>query len=101
MVDKTWLQEQIIGFMVVVLDCLSSTTYANDRAAYQHDITLIAEWLAELHKGAPASDVAGSIIDRQTDKSFGDYWKQGEWGNNELKALKSLQATLEDKIGKS
>ncbi len=89
-----WLREQLTDFMSVVEENLRATTYANDRPVYMADLAQIAEWLVKLHKGVPPADVASEIIAPQTDKYFGDYWRQGKWGNNEAAALKKLQDAI-------
>ena len=89
-----WLRERIIEFMSVVEENLSSTTYTNDRSVYMADLALIAKWLIKLHKKVPPAEVAEEIINPQTDKQFGDYWRQGKWGENEAAALKALQDAI-------
>jgi hypothetical protein len=92
--NSEWLREQIIEFMSVVEENLSSTTYAIDRSVYMADLALLAQWLVKLHKKVPPAEVASEIISPQTDKRFGDYWRQGKWGENEAAALKSLQDAI-------
>lgn len=93
-----WLENQIMNFMTVVEDCLHSTIYANDRSVYKQDIGLIAKWLTSLHKGVSAKEIANEIINVQTDKYFGDYWRQGIWGEKEMNALKNLQKEIRSHI---
>lgn len=92
--DLNWLQEQILDFMSVIEQNLRSTTYANDRAVYLTDLATAAKWLVRLHKNVPPERVAGEIVSAQTDKYFGDYWRQGKWGDEEVKALKNLQDAI-------
>lgn len=89
-------ERNIIDFIAVILDCLHSTSHADDRNTYLQDVALATEWLASIHRGAKTVEVVEKILDPQTDKYFGDYWRQGEWGEIELAALKDLQtkATL-------
>jgi hypothetical protein len=93
-IDYKFLQEHIIEFMSVIEKCLHSTSYANDRSVYTKDIARAASWLIKLHKGIFPLEVAQEIIDPKTDKDLGDYWRQGEWGDYEAKALKSLQEQI-------
>ena len=67
---------------------------ANDRPVYFRDIATAASWLVKLHHGAWTKDVIGEINSPQTDKIFGDYWRQGEWGNREAKALERLRTVV-------
>lgn len=92
--SSEWLRERIIEFMSVVEENLSSTTYANDRSVYMADLALLAKWLVKLHKKVPPTEVATEIVSPQTDKRFGDYWRQGIWGENQAAALKSLQDAI-------
>jgi hypothetical protein len=89
--DYQFLQEKILEFIAVIETCLKSTTYADDRPVYLSDIASAASWLIKLHKGAPPVEVAREIISPKTDKQFGDYWRQGDCGDREAKALKNLQ----------
>ena len=87
-------ERQIIDFLTVIEDCLNDTTFAQDRSLFQQDIATAAAWLTSLHRGEPVEDVISRILDPQTDKYFGDYWRQGEWGVKEMEALKKLQMSL-------
>lgn len=87
-------ERQIIEFLAVIEDCLKSTTFAADRTVFQQDISVVASWLTAIHRGTEVNKVIDQILDPQTDKYFGDYWRQGEWGEKELSALTSLQVAL-------
>ena len=92
--DKKWLEQRIFDFMVVIDNCLGSTTYANDRYIYMNDLVTASRWLIKLYKGESVMNICKEIISDKTDKEFGDYWRQGLWGENEAIAL----ATLRDQI---
>lgn len=91
-----FLEQQILEFMSVIEECLKSTSYADDRPVYLKDMAKAASWLIRLHKKvSPPLEIAQEIISTQTDKYFVDYWRQGEWGDREAKALKNLQEEIQ------
>ena len=90
------IERQIIEFLAVIEDCLKSTTFAADRAVFQQDIPVVASWLTAMHRGTEVNKVIDQILDPQTDKYFGDYWRQGDWGEKEMSALKDLQTALQN-----
>ncbi len=51
-------------------------------------------WIAALQADKSAAEVVSEIKSPQTDKQFGDYWRQGEWGDMQADALKKLQSSL-------
>lgn len=85
------LQQHIIAFIAEIEACAKSTSFATDRPLYHQDIVTAASWLVKISRGVPTADVAAEIKSPQTDKAFGDYWRQGEWGDREAKALKRLR----------
>ena len=88
------LTQKILDFMTVVHECYSDTTFANDRTIYAQDLAAAMGWIAELKNGADAKDVVSKILSPVTDKHFGDYWRQGDWGDKEAEALKKLKDSL-------
>lgn len=88
------LTEKILAFMAVIHACHAETTFANDRSVYAQDLMAAMGWLAALRAGTSAADVAAEINSPQTDKQFGDYWRQGEWGDKQAAALKKLQSSV-------
>ena len=96
-----WLKEKIIEFMIVIDDCLSSTSYSNDRPIYMSDLVAAARWLMKLYKGEPVSNIYREILNDKTNKHFGDYWRQGPWGENEAIALANLQEQIRSRFNLS
>jgi hypothetical protein len=88
------LQTKIIEFMAVINDCLVGTNVAKDRDIYRRDIAIAAQWLIDLNKGVDPEEIVDEIKNSQTDKHFSDYWRQGAWGDMEIKALKRLQKSI-------
>ena len=78
--NEVWLQEKIIEFMIIIDDCLSTTTYSNDRSIYMSDLVAAARWLMKLYKGEPVINICREILDDKTNKHFGDYWRQDSVG---------------------
>ena len=52
-------------------------------------------WIVELQNGTEVSKIIEHICAPQTDKHFGDYWKQGAWGEKEIHALKRLREDIQ------
>ena len=96
--DAQWLQEKILDFMITIEDCLISTTYTSDRTLYTNDLATAARWLIKLYKKEPIINICCEIVSTKTSKYFGDYWKQGSWGNNEMKSLNILQEQIKSKF---
>ena len=92
------LAKEIINFITVLDSCLIETTYANDREVYLKDIARAVHWLAELNRGADPQKVKEHILSPQTDKNFGDYWRNGVWGDREMAALKKLQVAIQSQV---
>jgi hypothetical protein len=88
------LQKHIVAFIAEIEECAKSTTFANDRPIYLQDIATSASWLVKVHHRVPTADVIEEITSPQIDKIFGDYWRQGEWGKREAKALERLRSAL-------
>lgn len=88
-----WLETRILDFMSVIENCLNSSTYADDRPIYTKDLAEAAKWLLKLHRKIPPTEVASEITSSSTSKFFGDYWRQGQWGDMESQALSDLQAS--------
>jgi hypothetical protein len=96
--DIQWLREKILEFMITIEDCLISTTYTEDRSLYASDLATAARWLIKLHKKEPLINICLEIVSPNTSKYFGDYWKQGSWGDNEMKSLDILQEQIKSKF---
>jgi hypothetical protein len=92
--DKEWLQGKIFEFMVVIEECLSSTTFAVDRNIYTNDLAEAAKWVINLYKGVSLKQLCEDILSNQTSKFFGDYWRQGPWGEKEAIALSTLREEI-------
>lgn len=88
------LEQQILDFMVAVHQCYANTNFAEDRSVYAQDLAEAMGWIAELRSGVDAEKIAEEMLGPATAKHFGDYWRQGEWGDKEADALKNLKANL-------
>ena len=88
------LIQKILDLMVVSHECYSKTTFANDRHLYAKNITAAMGWIAELRAGADIVSVRDKILSPETDKFFYDYFRQGEWGEKEIKALMKLKDSI-------
>jgi len=88
------LTEKILDFMAVISECYSNTSFANDRLLYARDLVTAMDWIVELRHGVDVEKIIAKILSPEIDKYFGDYWKQGDWGANEVNALKKLQDSL-------
>jgi hypothetical protein len=99
LIDKASLASKILDFLVVLHRCLSETPYSEDRSIYASDIATAVSWLLKLHQGQAANDVANGIVDSSTTKHFTDYWRHGNWGDLEARALNDLQRWITSVIG--
>ena len=93
-VDSDQLTQKILGFMAVIHECYSNTTFANDRSVYAQDLAAAMGWIVELRAGADVKSVRDKILSPATEKHFGDYWRQGDWGDKEADALKQLKDSI-------
>ena len=80
--------------MAVIHECYSDTTFTSDRSVYAEDIVVAMGWVVELKEGVDAEKVSEKILSPDTDKHFGDYWRQGDWGDKEANALIMLKDGL-------
>jgi len=85
---------KILDFMTVIHECYSNTTFANDRSVYAKDLATAMGWIVELRAGTNNQIVRDKILSLATEKHFGDYWRQGDWGDKEAKALKKLKDSI-------
>ena len=88
------LQQHIIAFISEIETCAKSTAFAGDRPVYLQDIATASSWLVKLNRGVLPDEVVKEILSPQIDKAFGDYWRQGVWGDFEANALKKLRETI-------
>ena len=93
-VDQQELERELIKFSLLIEECYSSTTFANDRALYAKDLVTVIGWLRKLRNGIGAQDLISEISDPKTDKFFGDFWKNGEWADKELAGLAELRLNI-------
>jgi len=89
--ETTWLRDRVVEFLGVLQDCLGETNYTQDRVAFTQDVVAAASWIVDLHRGRSADSVKAEILAPQTDKTFGDYYRQGEWGRRSSDALQALR----------
>lgn len=94
MIPRDQLEQQILDFMVAVHECYANTNFAEDRSVYAQDLAEATDWIAKLRSGTDAEEVAEEILSPATAKHFGDYWRQGDWGDKEAEALKKLKASI-------
>lgn len=85
---------RILDFMAVIHECYSNTTFANDRSVYARDLVTAMGWIVELRTGTNNRSVRDKIFSTATEKHFGDYWRQGDWGDKEANALKKLKNSI-------
>jgi hypothetical protein len=48
-------------------------------------------WIVDLRCNGDIEEIVKRILSTETNKYFGDYWRQGQWGEKEADALKKLQ----------
>ncbi|MDA0740126.1 MAG: hypothetical protein O3A59_14575 [Nitrospirae bacterium] len=89
------LVQKILDFMTVIQECFSHTNFADDRSVYAQDLVAAMSWVVELRGGGDIGSVKAQILSPETGKRFGDYWRQGDWGNKEAHALKKLRESLD------
>jgi hypothetical protein len=85
------LHDAVVSFLGILLKCLNGTSYPIDRTIYLQDIAAAASWVVDLNQGAKPKLIAEKITSTSTNKLFGDYFRQGEFGDLEAEALKNLQ----------
>ena len=90
--NKHDLSELILDFMTVIHRCHAQTTFTEDKKVYARDLVVAMHWIAELREGAEIEAVIEKINHPAVDKHFGEYWRQGEWGDDELNALSELRS---------
>jgi hypothetical protein len=93
-ITRDQLVQKILDFMSVIHECYSDTIFTNDRSIYAQDLTEAMGWIVELRNAADVDGVVAKILSPATDKHFGDYWRQGDWGDKEADALKRLKDGL-------
>ena len=93
-IDRDQLIQKILDFMTVIHECYSNTTFSNDRSVYAQDLVAAMGWIVELRSGTDVEIVRDRILSPATEKHFGDYWRQGDWGDKESNALKQLKDSI-------
>lgn len=93
-ISANWLVQRILDFMVVMYECYTNTTHTEDRMVYAKDIAIAMGWIVKVRSGDDLQEIVHQILGPETDKYFGDYWRQGEWGEKELEALEDLKREL-------
>ena len=92
--ETAWLRDRVVEFLGVLQDCLGETNYTQDRVAFTQDVVAAASWIVDLHRGISADSVKTEILAPETGKTFGDYFRQGEWGKRSSDALQSLREAV-------
>lgn len=89
--ETAWLRDRVVEFLGVLRDCLGETNYTQDRVAFTQDVVAAASWVVDLHRGRSADSVKTEILAPETDKTFGYFYRGGEWGKRSSDALQSLR----------
>ncbi len=89
------LVQKVLDFMTVIQDCFANTNFSDDRSVYAQDLAAAMSWIVELRGSGNIESVKAKILSPETGKHFGDYWRQGDWGDKEAHALKKLRESLE------
>ncbi len=92
-ISSDQFSQEILDFMAVIRECYSNTNFANDRSIYAQDLVAAMGWIIDLRSGDSVEDVVSKIRSSETEKHFGDYWRQGDWGEKEGAALKKLKSS--------
>ena len=93
-----WLRDELESFAQFIEQCLAHTKFDIDKPSYRRDLEMVNNWINALNDGQDPMAVARQIIDPQVDKIFGDYFKQGTWGEREISNLKKLQHLIISKM---
>ena len=96
-ISKEWLLHKIIEFLILIYDCKKETTYTDDRCLYAEDLSYVTGWLKALEVSNDTNEVINDILSSKTDKYF-DYWRQGKWGEKELRGLKELRSAIKKEL---
>jgi hypothetical protein len=92
--NRDLIMQAILDFMTVVYECHANTGFAEDRAVFAQDLMSAMEWVIRLRDNSELENVVGKILGLETEKHFGDYWRQGVWGDKEAAALKKLKKSV-------
>lgn len=93
-IDHDQAIQSILDFMGLIHECHARTTFAEDRVVYTQDLMEAMGWLVRLRQGDELENVIEEILSEKTEKHFGDYWRQGTWGDKEASGLKSLKQKM-------
>ena len=93
-----WLLNRVIDFVGALEDCYRETTFVQDRPIFADDIAAAAGWIVELQRGQEPEVVIEKILSTETDKHFGDYWRNGKWGDYSASALQELRAAIRERF---
>lgn len=93
-VDRDQTIQAILDFIELIYECHASTKFTEDRAMYAQDLIEAVGWLIRLRQGDEIANVTEEILSAQTAKHFGDYWRQGTWGDIEAAGLRKLKERL-------
>lgn len=95
------LRNELVVFAGFIEQCRNNTEFADDRVLYSKDLSLVEGWIATLNSEQNIPQLIDAILSPQTDKSFGDYWKKGDWGKLELEALGTFQNSVRNLKGEA
>lgn len=84
----------VFRFMETIDYCINNTQYSADRAVYLEDMAIASRWLMQVHRGDPECEIIATILNHETDKHFGDYWRQGPCGDLHAKAYGAFIKSL-------
>lgn len=88
---KEILLKSVLKFLNVTYNCYKSTTYTEDRIAFQSDITLCAKWVLDIENNEEIQKIISDILDESTVKHILDYYKQGKYGDDQAVAFEDFK----------
>lgn len=92
--DCDSITRDILDFMAVIYECHTNTNFSEDRAVFTQDLVVAMGWVVNIKHESNIENIVEVILSRDTEKYFGDYWRQGVWGDKEATALKKLKESV-------
>ncbi len=93
---KEIILRAVLNFLDVTNRCYISTPYTEDRLAFQSDIALCAQWILDVELNIELDKVVADIFDLSTEKHIVDYFKKGEFGDDQADAFVKLKGDLKN-----
>ncbi len=85
----------VVSYIEVLTNCLDTTTFASDRAAYARHLAAAARLVALLAQDEHAADVERWLRDEE--RGFGWGYLSGEQGEQAESAFAALKTTLSER----